>query len=291
MNLCFQKWDHLLKVTEDQGLGTHLQTQEGGSPYSKTKSQKIKGWGPSFKHRKGAVPTVKQSHWRSRAGDPSSNTGRGQSLQQNKVTEDQGLGTRLQTQEGGSPYSKTKSLKIKGWGPSFKHRKGAVPTAKQSHWRSRAGDPASNTGRGQSLQQNKVTEDQGLGTHLQTQEGGSPYSKTKSLKIKGWGPIFKHRKESLQQNKVTEDQGLGTVFKHRKESLQQNKVTEDQGLGTHLQTQEGGSPYSKTKSLKIKGWGRSFKHRKGAVPTAKQSHWRSRAGDPSSNTGRGQSLQ
>ena len=36
MNLCFQKRDHLLKVTEDQGLGTHLQTQEGGSPYSKT---------------------------------------------------------------------------------------------------------------------------------------------------------------------------------------------------------------------------------------------------------------
>ena len=36
MNLCFQKRDHLLKVTEDQGLGTHLQTQERGSPYSKT---------------------------------------------------------------------------------------------------------------------------------------------------------------------------------------------------------------------------------------------------------------
>ena len=41
MNLCFQKRDHLLKVTEDQGLGTHLQTQEGGSPYSKSE-MKIK---------------------------------------------------------------------------------------------------------------------------------------------------------------------------------------------------------------------------------------------------------
>ena len=60
MNLCFQKRDHLLEVTEDQGLGTHLQTQEGGSPYSKTESLKIKGWGPIFKHKKGAVPTVKQ---------------------------------------------------------------------------------------------------------------------------------------------------------------------------------------------------------------------------------------